>query len=136
MRLKQSANRKLLAVATATLMGAGMFSATALPAYASSLHAAAKSLPELVMESSPESAITQDFNPYTPTVPIYGMGATGLIYEPLTEFDLAAPPKNYPWLASGYTWSNGGKSITFTIRKGVEWNDGVPFTPADVVFTF
>ena len=63
------------------------------------------------------------------------MGATGLIYEPLIEFDLAAPPTYYPWLASSYTWSNGGKSITFAIRTGVKWSDGTPMTPADVVFT-
>ena len=64
------------------------------------------------------------------------MGATGLIYEPLIQFDLAAPPKYYPWLATKFAWSNGGKSITFTIRNGVKWNDGTPFTAADVAFTF
>ena len=64
------------------------------------------------------------------------MGATGLIYEPLIQFNLAAPPQNYPWLATSYAWSNSGKTITFTIRQGVKWNDGTPFTPADVAFTF
>jgi peptide/nickel transport system substrate-binding protein len=88
------------------------------------------------MESSPETAITQAFNPYVPTQQAYGMGATGLIYEPLIQFDLAAPPKYYPWLATSYAWSNGGKAISFTIRQGVKWNDGTPFTPADVAFTF
>src|SRR5580692_722610 len=71
---------------------------------------AAATGPTLVMESSPETAITQAFNPFVPTQAAYGMGATGLIYEPLIEFDLAAPPKFYPWLATGYTWGNGGKS--------------------------
>ncbi len=88
------------------------------------------------MESSPESTITQAFNPFVPTQAAYGMGATGLIYEPLIEFNLAAPPKYYPWLATSYAWSNGGKTITFAIRQGVKWNDGTPMTPADVVFTF
>ena len=64
------------------------------------------------------------------------MGATGLIYEPLIQFDMAAPPKYYPWLATSYAWSNGGKTITFTIRQGVKWNNGTPFTPADVAFTY
>jgi peptide/nickel transport system substrate-binding protein len=64
------------------------------------------------------------------------MGATGLVYEPLTQFDLANPTIQYPWLATSYAWSNGGKSITFTIRQGVKWNDGQAFTPADVAFTF
>jgi peptide/nickel transport system substrate-binding protein len=90
----------------------------------------------LVMESSPETTITQDFNPFVATQAAYGMGATGLIYEPLIEFNLVAPPKYTPWLATGYKWGNGGKSITFTIRSGVKWNNGTPLTPADVAFTF
>jgi peptide/nickel transport system substrate-binding protein len=90
----------------------------------------------LTMESSPETTITQAFNPYDPTQAAYGMGATGLIYEPLIQFDLASPTISYPWLATSYTWGNGGKQITFKIRSGVKWNDGKPLTPADVAFTF
>jgi peptide/nickel transport system substrate-binding protein len=90
----------------------------------------------LVMESSPESTITQAFNPFVTTQAAYGMGATGLIYEPLIQFNLAGPPKYYPWLATAYKWSNGGKTITFTIRQGVKWSNGSPFTPADVAFTY
>src|SRR5215470_7954935 len=90
----------------------------------------------LVMESSPETAITQAFNPFVATQAAYGMGATGLIYEPLIEFNLAAPPKYYPWLATKYAWGDGGKQITFTIRTGVKWSNGKPLTPADVAFTF
>ena len=90
----------------------------------------------LVMESSPETSITQDFNPFATTAAAWGMGATGLIYEPLIQFDLAAPPKYYPWLATSYSWSNGGKAITFVIRQGVKWNNGTPLTPADVAYSF
>ncbi|HSR83029.1 MAG TPA: ABC transporter substrate-binding protein [Streptosporangiaceae bacterium] len=90
----------------------------------------------LVMESSPETTITQDFNPFVSTAAPQGMGATGLIYEPLLQFNLAAPPNYYKWLATGYTWSNGGKTITFAIRQGVKFNDGSAMTPADVVFTY
>jgi peptide/nickel transport system substrate-binding protein len=91
---------------------------------------------EVVMESSPENSITQDFNPFVSTAAPQGMGATGLVYEPLYQFDLANPTVQYPWLATHYSWGNGGKSITFTIRQGVKWNDGTPFTAADVAFTF
>jgi peptide/nickel transport system substrate-binding protein len=90
----------------------------------------------LVMESSPESTITQAFNPFTPTQAAWGMGATGLIYEPLIQFNIAAPPKYYPWLATAYKWSDGGKAVTFTIRQGVKFNNGTPMTPADVAFTY
>jgi peptide/nickel transport system substrate-binding protein len=89
------------------------------------------------MESSPEETLTDNFNPFDGASPIQGMGATGLVYEPLYEFNLANPSvAPYPWLATAYTWGNGGKSITFTIRQGVKWNNGTPFTAADVAFTF
>jgi peptide/nickel transport system substrate-binding protein len=117
-------------------MCTGVVTAASSASYAASRTSAGTTATELVMESSPETTITDDFNPYAPTVPVYGMGATGLIYEPLVMFDLAAPPKSYPWLATGYTWSNGGKTITFAVRTGVTWNDGTAFGPADVAFTF
>ena len=88
------------------------------------------------MESSPETTITQAFNPFVPTQAAYGMGATGLIYEPLIQFDLAAPTGVLPVAGDRLHWANGGKAITFTIRQGVKWNNGTPLTPADVAFTF
>jgi peptide/nickel transport system substrate-binding protein len=90
----------------------------------------------LTMESSPETTITQAFNPYDTTQAAFGMGATGLIYEPLVQFDLANPTIQYPWLATSYAWADGGKQITFTIRSGVKWNNGTSMTPADVAYTF
>jgi peptide/nickel transport system substrate-binding protein len=88
------------------------------------------------MESSPENSITDDFNPFVSTAAPQGMGATGLIYEPLIQFDLANPAKLYYWLATSYKWGDGGKSITFAIRQGVKWNNGTAMTPADVVFSY
>jgi peptide/nickel transport system substrate-binding protein len=123
----------LLTVAAAGVLAAGLAACGSSPSSSSKTTGASSTL---VMESSPETSITQDFNPYAPTAAPYGMGATGLIYEPLIQFDLAAPPKYYPWLATGYSWSNGGKTISFTIRTGVKWNNGTPFTPADVAFTY
>ncbi|MEJ5197630.1 MAG: ABC transporter substrate-binding protein [Anaerolineae bacterium] len=41
-----------------------------------------------------------------------------------------------PDIAEKYTVSPDGKTYTFTLRKGVEWHDGKPFTAKDVVFTF
>jgi peptide/nickel transport system substrate-binding protein len=93
--------------------------------------------PALVMESSPEETVTDNFNPFDGASPIQGMGATGLVYEPLLTFDLASPSvAPYPMLATSYTWGPGGKSITFAIRQGVKWNDGTALTAADVAFTF
>ena len=128
-------HRTLAAVAAAALLAAG---AAACGSSSSTGTSGSKSSASgtLTMESSPESTITQAFNPFIPTQAIWGMGADGLIYEPLLQFDIAAPPKYYPWLATSYQWTNGGKSVTFTIRQGVKFNNGTPMTPADVAFTY
>lgn len=91
----------------------------------------------LVMESSPETSITRDFNPFDQKAPIQGMGADGLIFEPLVMFNLANPSAApTPWLATSSTWNAAGTSVTFTARSGVKWSDGTPFTAADIAFTF
>jgi peptide/nickel transport system substrate-binding protein len=134
---RSRSHRKLLTVATAGIIavGLGACSSTSSNSANGSTNSTGSSQ-TLVMESSPESTITQAFNPYVTTQAAYGMGATGLIYEPLIQFNLAAPPKYYPWLATSYTWADGGKQITFAIRQGVKWSNGTPFTPADVAFTY
>jgi peptide/nickel transport system substrate-binding protein len=131
-------HRRFTAVAAAGLLAAGVAACSSSPSSpgASSSSSGAKAAPALVMESSPETSITQNFNPYVITNATYGMGATGLIYEPLVEFNLANPTVQYPWLATSFTWSNGGKAITFAIRPGVKWNNGTPLTADDVAFTF
>jgi len=129
--------RRLCAVAAAGVLAGGLAACSSSSSSSSgSASTGTTTGKTLVMESSPETAITQDFNPFVTTGAAWGMGATGLIYEPLIQFDLAAPPKYYPWLATAYAWSNDGKTITFTIRQGVKWNNGTPFTPADVAYTY
>ena len=136
MSRKHITQRGLVAIAAVGLLAAGLgaCSSTKISSGGSSAKSSASST--LVMESSPETTITDDFNPFVSTAAPQGMGATGLIYEPLLQFNLAKPPQFYPWLATAYTWSNGGKSITFAIRQGVKWNNGTALTPADVVFTY
>jgi peptide/nickel transport system substrate-binding protein len=90
----------------------------------------------LTVESSQQNAITKNFNPYIQSSAAALLGATSLIYEPLLQTNAIKPGQYYNWLATGYSWSNGGKSITFTIRPGVKWSDGTPMTAADVAFTF
>ena len=58
------------------------------------------------------------------------------VYEPLLMFNFLKPSQVTPWLATSYTWSPDGKTLTFKIRQGVKWNDGQPFTSADVAFTY
>jgi peptide/nickel transport system substrate-binding protein len=137
MSINHLSSKTLIAVAAVGLLtaGVGACSSTKAPAGSGS-STTSNASNTLVMESSPETTITDDFNPFVSTAAPQGMGATGLIYEPLLQFDIASPPKYTPWLATAYSWSNGGKSVTFTIRQGVKWNNGTPMTPADVVFTY
>lgn len=41
-----------------------------------------------------------------------------------------------PWLAERWTTSPDGRTLTVTLRDGITFSDGVPFTSADVVFSF
>ena len=73
-----------------------------------------------------------NFNPYNGSV---NGQSFGVLYEPLV-YDNLLNDKKTPWLASDYQWSTDNKTLTFTIRSGVKWTDGQPFTAADVVFSF
>jgi peptide/nickel transport system substrate-binding protein len=91
----------------------------------------------LVIESTPLSPMTDTFNPFSLTSTGFLTNAVALYNEPLFIFNTlnsAQPP--IPVLATGYAWSDGGKTLTLTIRKGVRWNDGKPMSASDVAFTF
>lgn len=90
----------------------------------------------LVMEGSPLGSMPRVFNPFSPVDPANTAGATNLVYEPLLQFNLLKPGTIYPWLATAYSWSNGGKTITFTLRKGVKFTDGEAFSAANVAWQF
>ena len=58
-----------------------------------------------------------------------------LNYDFLVGFD-AKTLAPRPELATSWSHSADGKTWTFQTRQGVKWQDGVPFTAADVAFTF
>src|SRR6266849_236043 len=86
-------HRRLFAVGAAGLLAAGLAACSSSGSSSSSSTTGTSNATgkTLVMESSPGSTITQAFNPFVPTQAAYGMGATGLIYEPLIQFNLVAP---------------------------------------------
>ena len=55
------------------------------------------------------------------------------IYDGLFDYDNDG--KMIPVLAESYDITTDGKTVTFNLRKGVNWHDGKPFTSADVQFT-
>jgi peptide/nickel transport system substrate-binding protein len=74
-----------------------------------------------------------EFNPYNASDFYYSFGP---VYEELAYVDSINHGAVTPWLATAWAWSNGNKTLTFTIRKGVTWSDGKPFSAQDVVFSF
>ena len=86
----------------------------------------------VTIDNESGSLWTCDFNPYNPAV---NSQAFGTIYETLVYDNLLTDNKT-PYLASAYQWSADNKTLTFTIRSGVQWNDGQPFSAADVLYTF
>jgi peptide/nickel transport system substrate-binding protein len=73
------------------------------------------------------------FNPFNPA---NYQESLGFVYEPLVYVNLLQNQAETPMLATSYKWGPDKKSITFTIRSGVKWNDGQPFSAQDVVYTF
>jgi len=73
------------------------------------------------------------FNPFNEDDLPYSFGP---VYEELAYVDSIKGGSVTPWLATSWAWSKGNTTLTFTIRKGVTWSDGQPFSAKDVVFTF
>jgi peptide/nickel transport system substrate-binding protein len=87
--------------------------------------------------------MTRVFNPFLPTSALGLAGnavasgsSSGFIYEPLVQVNYVKSNGDIPWLATSWTWGNGGKTLTWHLRQGVKWSDGQPFTSADVLFTY
>lgn len=71
-----------------------------------------------------------NYNPYSATA----IGPMWTVYDQLyviNTYDCSEEPQ----LATGYEWTSPTE-LRITTREGVEWNDGEPFTAADVAFTF
>lgn len=55
-------------------------------------------------------------------------------YEGLLSWDADWTGEVIPNIATGYTASEDSKSFTFTLREGMKWSDGSPFTADDIAF--
>ena len=59
-----------------------------------------------------------------------------MVYEPLMQYNLLKAGQIYPWLATSWSWADGGTELVLHTRTGVKWSDGKPFSAADVAYTF
>jgi peptide/nickel transport system substrate-binding protein len=87
----------------------------------------------LVISNENGALWTCGFNPFNSSDTLLSVG---FMYEPLVYINPLQNAKTTPMLASSYSWGTGNKSLTFTIRQGVNWSDGTPLTAADVAYTF
>ncbi len=135
MRRSFRSTRRLAAVGAvaglAVLALIGTASAPAATHGSASLTAAHKCL---VMTGSGDPAFVKNFNPYTATGLPSGAVVLGAFYEPLVVVGEGGL-KPVPWLARSWTWSNGNKTVTLQLAKGVKWSDGKPLTSLDVVYS-
>src|SRR5215470_11113554 len=65
---------------------------------------------------------------YAATAPAYNCLIRTSPYDPMA-LDIV------PELADSWDISDGGKTVTFHLHKGVKWHDGMPFSSADVKYT-
>jgi peptide/nickel transport system substrate-binding protein len=64
---------------------------------------------------------------------MYSVRMTELIFDGLLGYD--KEQRIAPALAVAWSVAPDKRSIVFTLRKGVKWHDGKPFTSKDVAFT-
>jgi len=78
---------------------------------------------------APGTSPQRNFNPFSANKAV-----VGYTFETLYQVDQNGCTE-HPWLATNYKW-DGTQKLTFTLRDGVKWSDGKPFTADDVVFTY
>jgi len=130
MRRTRTLRLAAIAAAVGLLTLAGLVGSTTAPA--ATAKAAAHQC--LVMTGSGDPAFTRNFNPYTATGLPSGQFIQGSFYEPLV-ITPEGGLKPVPWLAQSWAWTNGNKTLTLNLAKGVKWSDGKPLTSTDVVYS-
>lgn len=128
-------NHKLAgSIAAAAVLGLGIAACSSSPSAPGTSSSQGK---PLVIETTALSPMTDNFNPFDTTGTGYTMHAIDLYNLPLYVFDTLKPTQPaIPELGTNYQWSNGGETLTVTIRSDAKWSDAKPVTAADVAFTF
>src|SRR6266581_2883766 len=132
--VKTLAAASILALSASVLAACSSSNSSSTPKAASSATGMGK---PMVIVDNVGQVFNKTFNPYLTSSLGVTMNMQDLTYEPLLMFNMMQPTQApIPWLASAYTWSDGGKTLTLTTRPGIKWSDGKPFSAADVAFTF
>ena len=84
--------------------------------------------------ASPASMSIHEESTIAAGIPLMG------VFNNLVVFDQHvaqnSPQSIVPDLATGWSWSEDAREVTFKLRPGVKWHDGKPFTARDVKCTW
>ena len=80
------------------------------------------------MTGSGDPAFVKNFNPYTGDRPAERRVRARRVLRAADHQRRAGGGHTYPWLAQSWKWSNGNKTLTLNLAKGVKWSDGKPLT--------
>jgi peptide/nickel transport system substrate-binding protein len=127
--------RRLIVTGAAALLAAALAACSSSPSSGNSGGSAGGPAGTLTISNEQGTQWNCSFNPFNPSDLSQGV-TMGQVYEPLAFVDTLENAKATPWLATSWTWGDGNKTLTFTIRQGVKFSDGTPMTAADVAFTF
>lgn len=130
----RSSRRRTAVLVTAGVAVLATIVATSAPAASTSVTSLTAAHKCLVMTGSGDPAFVKNFNPYTATGLPSGAFVQGAFYEPLIITGEGGL-KPVPWLARSWKWSNGNKTLTLQIARGVKWSDGKALTAKDVVYS-
>lgn len=84
------------------------------------------------LDSPPSLSILEEATPW-------GQGPMMGVFNNLILFDQHVAQDSLesivPELATKWSWNEDSTALTFTLRQGVKWHDGMPFTAKDVLCT-
>jgi peptide/nickel transport system substrate-binding protein len=83
---------------------------------------------------SPASASIHEEATYSVNIPFMGVFNNLVLYK--QDVPQNSLKTIVPELATSWAWSADNLALTFTLRPGVKWHDGKPFTSADVKCTW
>ncbi len=132
-RLKTALRLSSIVVAAATAIAlAGCGSSTPSSTSSSTTPKAGGSL--TVLEGDSFAGSWPGLDPATDTDGAANMSYMDSIFGEL--FELTAGGKETGDLATGYTFTNGGKTVVINLRQGVKFSDGTTFNAAAVVYNW
>jgi peptide/nickel transport system substrate-binding protein len=120
--------RTRTAIATVCAAAVALLGVSACQGHANDTSSAAGTL--TIQGDAGDPTLTENFNPFSSTQ----LEGTRLIYEPL-EIASSVNGSFNPFLATSEKFTDP-KTLVFTLRDGVKWSDGQPFSSKDVLFTF